>query len=117
MKKVFLFLVVSFFSVISYAQKDRFTDYTQLVKNSVVLYDLNTLILSNGKFIYRQVEGKLKAVSPKELVIWGNYLELNCVEIINVKNKQYIHCVHQDYGDLFLLINTKKNDYINIHII
>ena len=113
MKKIFLFLIVSFIYVVGYAQKDRFTDYNQLVNKSVVLYDLNTLMLSNGKFIYKQIEGKLKAVSPKDIAGWGDALELNCIELISIKNKQYIHCVNQEQGALFLLINTKKNNYIN----
>ena len=114
MRRIFLTLLLAFVVIYSNAQQqDRFSDYTQLKNNSVVLYDLQSLTLTKGKFVYQQIEGKLKAIQPKIIAEWGNALELNCIDIIEVKNKKYIYCVHQEYGKLFLLINKKKNDYIN----
>lgn len=113
MKNVILFLFTLFFAYNTYAQEDRFTNYSQLVDKSVVLYDLQSLVQSNGKFIYSQIDGKLKAVSPKVIANWGNALRMKCVDVVDIKKKQYLCFLHEVYGELFFLANPKKGSYVD----
>lgn len=82
-----------------------------MIGKDVYLYDIHSIILSNGKFVFVNNDGKLKAIPQKEIFAGKDGVELACKEIVNIKNKSYIRCSYSN-TDYYFLINPKKDSYV-----